>query len=444
MLIEFTVGNFRSFKEPVTLSMVAAKLKARDPKVNENNTIKVDDGLTLLTSAAVYGANACGKSNLITAVRFMRNFVLGSSRDTQAAEAIDVDNFKLSTETEEKPSYFEVVFLAQGVQYRYGFEANRERILSEWLFYVPKNRESRLFMRHEKEIECARSFKEGKGLEEKTRANALFLSVVAQFNGSTAMAVLLWFKELGIISGLNDAGYRSYTVQQFENPEFREEILRIVKSMDLGILDVRVDKPKDVKTPNATMVTISVEAPKEISESVQRRLEKVFGPASIQPMAIQTVHTKYDQNGKPVSREFFDLGVNESEGTQKVFFLTGPLIDTLSNGRVLLIDEMEARMHPLITREIIGLFNSLETNPKRAQLIFTTHDTNLLSKDTFRRDQIWFIEKDSLGASHLYSLAELKVRNDASFETDYVQGRYGAIPFLGDLRRVVVCEDDEN
>jgi AAA15 family ATPase/GTPase len=105
---------------------------------------------------------------------------------------------------------------------------------------------------------------------------------------------------------------------------------------------------------------------------------------------------------------------------------------------------MEARMHPLITREIIGLFNSLETNPKRAQLIFTTHDTNLLSKDTFRRDQIWFIEKDSLGASHLYSLAELKVRNDASFETDYVQGRYGAIPFLGDLRRVVVCEDDEN
>jgi uncharacterized protein len=443
MLIEFTVGNFRSFKEPVTLSMVAAKLKARDPKVNENNTIKVDDDLTLLTSAAIYGANASGKSNLISALRFMRNFVLGSSRDTQVAEAIEVDNFKLSTETEDKPSFFEVVFIAQGVQYRYGFEANRERIISEWLFYVPKNRESRLFIRKEKEIECARSFKEGKGLEEKTRANALFLSVVSQFNGITATAVLLWFKKLGIISGLNDAGYRGYTVKQFENNEFREEILRIVKSLDLGILDVQVDKPADVKTPTAPVFTISVEAPEDMAESVQRRLEKLFGPGSVKPMAIQTVHTKYDQNGKPVSQQFFDLGINESEGTQKVFFLTGPLINTLSNGRVLLIDEMEARMHPLITREIIGLFNSLETNPKRAQLIFTTHDTNLLSKDTFRRDQIWFIEKDGVGASHLYSLAELKVRNDASFETDYVQGRYGAIPFLGDLRRVVVCEDDE-
>lgn len=443
MLIEFTVGNFRSIKKPITLSMVAAKLKARDPKINENNTIKVDDDLTLLTSAAIYGANASGKSNFISALRFMRNFVLGSSRDSQAAEVIDVDNFKLSTETENQPSLFEVVFITQGLQYRYGFETNRERILSEWLYYVPKKREARLFLRDENGINCSRNFKEGKDLSEKTRPNALFLSVVAQFNGAKAMAILYWFKKIGIISGLNDAGYRNYTVKQFENKEFRDEILRIVKSLDLGILDVRVEKPADVKTSSSPTFTISVEAPEEISESVQRRLEKLFGPGSVQPMAIHTVHMKYDQNSNPVSQELFDLGIHESEGTQKVFFLTGPLIDTLSNGRLLVIDEMEARMHPLITREIIGLFNSLETNPKRAQLIFTTHDTNLLTKDTFRRDQIWFIEKDSMEASHLYSLAELKVRNDASFESEYVQGKYGAIPFLGDIQRVGVCEDDE-
>jgi uncharacterized protein len=442
MIIEFSVGNFRSFKEQVTLSMVAAILKARDQKINENNTIKVDDTLTLLTSAAVYGANASGKSNLITAIKFMRSFILGSSRDTQATEIIDIDNFKLSTETEDKPSHFEMVFIADGVQYRYGFDVNQERVISEWLFYVPKKREARLFIRHEKEIECSRNFKEGRDLSQKTRANALFLSVVAQFNGSTSLIVLSWFKRLGIISGLNDSGYRNFTVKQFENREFREEILRIVKSMDLGIVDVHIDKPTDVKTAGVPVLTISVEAPEELSESVQNRLEKIFGPKSVHPMSIQTVHTKYDHNNKPVQQELFDLGVNESEGTQKVFFLTGPLIDTLSNGRVLLIDEMEARMHPILTREIIGLFNSLETNPKRAQLIFTTHDTNLLSKNTFRRDQIWFIEKDNKGASYLYSLAELKVRNDASFETDYIQGRYGAIPFLGDLRRVM-CDDDK-
>ena len=172
MLIEFTVGNFRSFKEPVTLSMVAAKLKARDPHVNENNTILVDDRLTLLTSAAVYGANASGKSNLVAALHFMRNFVLGSSRDTQAAEPIDIENFRLSTETENAPSLFEVVFRTEGVQYRYGFEANQERILSEWLFYVPKQREARLFLRQEDQIECGRAFKEGRGREEKPRPNA--------------------------------------------------------------------------------------------------------------------------------------------------------------------------------------------------------------------------------------------------------------------------------
>ncbi|MBN2147988.1 MAG: AAA family ATPase [Anaerolineales bacterium] len=447
MLIEFTVGNFRSFKEPITLSMVAAKLKARDPRVNENNTIVIDEKLTLLTSAAVYGANASGKSNLVQALRFMRDFVLGSSRDTQVAEPIDVESFRLSTETTDAPSFFEAVFITKGTQYRYGFEANQERILSEWLFYVPKQREVRLFIRHEDQIECGRGFKEGRGLEERTRSNALFLSVVAQFDGPLATEVLLWFRMLGIISGLSDVGYRGYTVQKLEEENFRVAIISMLKQLDLGILDVRVEKSAEVEPLAAPVFTVSIEAPEGISESVQRKLEQVLGKSAVRPMGIYTVHTKYDANGAPVGEELFDLGVHESEGTQKLFFLTGPLIDTLNTGRVLVIDEMEARMHPLLTRAIIGMFNSQETNPKRAQLVFTTHDTNLLSNKIFRRDQIWFVDKDDFGASHLYSLAEIrldetKVRNDASFENDYIQGRYGAIPFLGGLRRVVICNGE--
>jgi hypothetical protein len=442
MLIEFTIGNFRSFKDPVTLNMVAAKLSARDPKVNKNNTIRVDDNLTLLTSAAVYGANASGKSNLVAAIKFMKRFVLGSSRETQVAEEINVQNFQLSTETADKPSFFEVVFLIDGVKYRYGFEANRKYIVTEWLFHAPKIREARLFTRDEKGIDCSRTFKEGRGLEEKTRPNALFLSVASQFNGPKSTRILFWFKSIGTISGLNDMGYRGFTVRKFKEGDFQKEIVSLVKSLDLGIIDIKVDKSSEVKTPDKPIFTISVEAPQELSETIQRKLEKAFGTgSSIQPMAIQTLHTKFDKSGIPVSLESFDFGRQESDGTQKLFYLTGPLIDTLANGKMLWIDEMEARMHPLITRAIIGLFNSLETNPKRAQLIFTTHDTNLLSNKLFRRDQIWFIEKDHQGCSHLYSLAELKVRNDASFENDYIQGRYGAIPFIGNVRQVILGEE---
>jgi len=440
MLIEFTVGNFRSFKEPVTLSMVAAKLKARDPKVNENNTILVNDKLTLLTSAAIYGANASGKSNLVYAIRFMRSFVLSSSRDTQVAEPIDVQAFQLSTKTTEEPSFFEVAFIISGVPYRYGFEANQERIISEWLFYTPKQREVRLFIRLGDEITCARIFREGTGLEGKTRPNALFLSVTAQFNGPTSTSVLLWFRRMGTVSGLSDSRYRNFTLRQFENEDFRAEIIRRIKSLDLGIQDVKIEKPAEVNQLSKPTFTISVDAPDEVHESIQQNLEQVFGANKTQPMAIQTIHTRYDATGAPIGEAIFDLGRNESEGTQKLFFLMGPLIDTLSNGRVLVIDEMEARMHPLMTRSVIELFNSLDTNPKRAQLIFTTHDTNLLSNKIFRRDQIWFIEKDHFEVSHLYSLAELKVRNDASFESDYIEGRYGAIPFIGNIRQVILGE----
>jgi hypothetical protein len=153
--------------------------------------------------------------------------------------------------------------------------------------------------------------------------------------------------------------------------------------------------------------------------------------------SIQTIHRKFDGEGNSVSTELFDLDDQESEGTQKVFALAGPLVDTLKNGKVLIIDEFDARIHPLISRAIVELFNSNESNSNNAQLIFMTHDTNLLSNRLFRRDQIWFTEKNRYGATDLYSLAEYKIRNDASFESDYIKGRYGAIPYIGNLNHLL-------
>ena len=196
MLIEFRVGNFRSFNDSVTLSMVAAKINAREKRVDENNILPIDNELTLLNSTAIYGANASGKSNLVAAIAFMRNFILNSSRESQASETIKVENFKLSTDTSSRPSFFQTLFLVDGVKYRYGFEVDHEKVITEWLFSSGTRKEIRLFIRDNEGIHITRPFKEGQGLQTKTRPNALYLSVVSQFNGPISKSIQDWFNNL--------------------------------------------------------------------------------------------------------------------------------------------------------------------------------------------------------------------------------------------------------
>ena len=426
MLIEFSVGNYKSFKEQVTFSMVAANLVAKDKKLDENNVFEVDDDLKLLKSAAIYGANASGKSNLDKALGFMRWFMINSSKETQSTEKIGVERFKLSTETEAKPSFFEIVFLMNSKRYRYGFEVTRDKVVSEWLFYVPKLRETKLFERKMDNISVSKTYK-ADGIQQKTRHNALFLSVSAQFNVEIAEKILEWLtNKVKVVSGLDVRGYKRYTVSCLMDNENKDEILQLLKKLDLGFVDVKVEESE------VTVDSLPSELPDEIKSFILKN-----GGAKI--MSVQTLHRKFDEKGNSVSTELFDLNEQESEGTQKVFALAGPLVDTLKDGKVLIIDEFDARIHPLISRAIVELFNSNETNPNNAQLIFMTHDTNLLSNKLFRRDQIWFTEKNRYGATDLYSLAEYKVpvRNDASFESDYIKGRYGAIPYIGNLNHLI-------
>lgn len=440
MIIQFTVGNYRSFHEPVTLSMLAANISSKDKRLDDTNVfsvakdislLKSAKDISLLKSAAVYGANASGKSNLVHALRFMREFVLRSSKDMQSGEPIEVERFRLSEETRDQPSCFEIVFLAEGTQYRYGFEVNTRRVVAEWLFHVPKTREARLFERHLDEMEISDVFemsgvfKEGKGLPERTRENALFLSVVAQFNGKISRRILRWFRNLGIISGLHDRGYLSYTFDCLIDGEHkhREKIIQLIERLDLGF---------DAMQPETVPVN-----PDQLPPDMPEKLREALLSLESFEERIKTIHRRYNQTGQVVAREQFDLHDHESEGTKKIVALAGPLIDTLETGKPLIIDELDARLHPLITGEIIKLFNDTTTNPRNAQLIFMTHDTNLLDKKLLRRDQIWFTEKDRMGATHLYSLVEYKVRNDASFESDYIRGKYGAIPFIGDVSRVI-------
>lgn len=409
MLIGFSVGNYKSFKETVTLSLVASSITEEEKELDENNVFPINDKLSLLKSAAIYGANASGKSNIVAAIYFMKWFVLNSSKETQVSDAIDIEAFRLSTETEKEPSFFEIVFLLEGKTFRYGFEVNAREVVSEWLFQADDSEEKMLFER-DFDNYILDDFPEGQGISDKTRSNALFLSVVAQFNGKISGKILLWFsKTLQLISGLQDRQYREETLESFENDRHRHDIIEFIKKLDLGIADIQIKKYISQKTA-------------------------MFG---IYEVGVKTVHRKYDADGKQAAIELFDIETHESEGTNKLFALAGILLDTLRTGKILLIDELDARLHPLITRELICLFNSNETNPHNAQLIFTTHDTNLLSSKSFRKDQIWFTEKDNKGATDLYSLVEYKVGKDASFERDYIIGKYGAIPFIGNFKELI-------
>ena len=423
MLIGFSVGNYKSFKETVTLSMVASSITEEDKELNENNVFPIKDKLSLLKSAAIYGANASGKSNLVAAINFMKWFVLNSSKETQVSDAIDIEAFRLSTETEKERSFFEIVFILEDKTFRYGFDVNAREVVSEWLFQADDTEEKMLFER-DFDNYILDDFPEGQGISDKTRSNALFLSVVAQFNGKISGKILLWFsKNLQLISGLQDRQYRKETLESLENPGHRQNIIEFIKKLDLGILDIDREN-----TPVF---------------SIYDNTAQFGGPyGSLYPYSeikttVHTSHPKYDAEGKQISMERFDMEKHESEGTNKLFALAGILLDTLRTGKILLIDELDARLHPLITRELICLFNSNETNPHNAQLIFTTHDTNLLSSKTFRKDQIWFTEKDNKGATDLYSLVEYKVGKNASFEPDYMIGKYGAIPFIGNFKELI-------
>lgn len=429
MLIEFSVSNYRSFKDEVSFSMVASSLKERSAELNENNIFAAHAGVELLKSAAIYGANASGKSNLIGAIHFMAGFVRNSHKSSDPTGGIDVEPFRLSTQTEDGPSSFEIIFITEGKRYRYGFEVTSERVEAEWLYVAPKVRESRLFERDGDKIKLGDKFKgEGRDLIERTRPNALFLSVVAQFDGETAQEVLSWFRSLGIATSLShlNMGMRLFTESMLDDKDSAQAIGSLIKRLDLGIDNLQIEKRVSPPEP------LPQEAPEELRTALEPFLNLV---GEQEQTTVRTIHRKVDDEGRLVESELFYLDRHESEGTKKLFSLSGPLIDTLKSGDVLIIDELDARLHPLLTREIVSLFNDPEHNRNNAQLVFVIQDTNLLDNQLLRRDQIWFVEKDRQGASYLYSLAEFKVRNDATYEKDYIQGRYGAIPFLGGMRR---------
>ncbi len=419
MLVQFTVGNFLSFKDQRTLNLEAkgiSELKSNITTYEKNK---------LLKSSVIYGANSSGKSNLIKAFQRMREVVLTSVRLNDSDE-LNYSPFLLSTESEDKPTFFEIIFWKDSIRYRYGFEYTGECIINEWLFSgSSEKKEKPFFIRTKDGIGVNEKFKEGEQNESKTNNNRLFISLVAQLGGGISKKVLEFFNSYNVLSGLEHNDYTGFTMRMLhKNLNGSIESLKLFQKLKLGFKEINAVE-SDFK-PN--------KIPDYIDFKTKTKLIKDL--SGTKAISLKTIHNKFDKKGNIVDVVIFDKVLNESEGTNKIIDLSGPIFDTLNLGKILIIDELDAKLHPLITIRIVELFNNPESNPNNAQLIFATHDTNLLGEELFRRDQIWFTEKDEQEQTDLYSLYDFnlpdgsKVRNDSNLERNYIRGRYGAIPFI--------------
>ena len=394
MLIQFSVENYLSIKDKVVLSLLAS----RDNEHPEH--LILDGSKNYLKSAVIYGANASGKSNVLNAFWFMVNYVL-TSHNQQVHKAIERSPFKFDKETPAHPSSFEVIFTANGIRYAYGFSVTDKAVVEEYLYYYPNGRQALIFERkNTKDFRFTVDIDEQNTLKERTSANKLYLSVASNWSYSKVIPVLEWFASCQIITKNSVADAYGLEAEQLKDDDYRRVIASMLRVADLGIqaLQMRDAEP----------------APSQHGDSFAN---------------IEAIHTVQDTNGNALS---YALNMaEESDGTNSYFKLIGVVKKALDQGTLLVTDDMDAHLHPFLARHLVSLFDSAEFNPKGAQLIFTSHSTNLLDLDLLRRDQIWFTEKDEqTAATDLFSLYDFSVRKDTKVEKGYLIGRFGAIPFI--------------
>lgn len=434
MLLEFRISNYRSICEEQIISLVPAPKQKDFP----TNIIHLDNH-SVLNALAFYGANSSGKSNILKAFELLDKLLYLSARASSTSR-LPFDPFLLREGFTQKPTKLEITFITENTRYRYGVEFNSKEIIAEWLFRKKKGREVELFNRSKDIIEVSSGFKGSSKLIdiaiEATRDNALFLSFCDIFNIEEAKTIFKWFNKFIIIDGLNTEKEGMKTINLLEDPAYREKIQEYLVQLDLGFDGLLLSKQEFDPS------LLPVRSSDDEEESIITRLAGNMG--SINAFEFNTIHTIYDKNGKKTKKALqWSMEERESEGTKKAIHFSGPIIHVLINGGVLIIDEIEAKIHPNITLNILKLFLSPESNPHHAQIIFASHDTNLLHYSRLRRDQINFVEKNTFQATEIYALSDFRYFNDQKERPDvdkekrYLEGRYGAVPVLGDLNQKI-------
>lgn len=412
MFVMFKVKNYTSFKNESILDMRATAYVQ-----HATHVINVSDRINLLKTTALYGANASGKSNFISAMFFFEQYIFSQfinkkeNDDIDAAEhqmKIKLEPFMFSDDKNEA-SEFDIIFIKGGKQIQYGFECTSKEVLNEWYFIDDK----KVYERKGIEVTYGSKYQKILGAYKKIPAERLYLSVLEYFLDDESKSSILGdlisfftdeynvFSEILFESTVKKlAGSIMLSKKLVDNKEYREKVEHYLRLIDVGI------KRLDVQTELITNENTGKEKNKKV---------------------VRTVHDVYDESGKAVGEKYFDFN-QESTGTLRFLAYIQNVIEMIDKGGVFIVDEMSARLHPLLTKLIVDIFQA--SSNTKAQLIFTTHDISLLNNNQFRRDEVVFVDKNEHGESSLYALSDLKVREDATFSKDYLQGKYGAIPIF--------------
>lgn len=416
MLIEFRVKNFRSFKDEAVLNLVASSDKTSEA----TNVIATGNRSVprVLRSACIYGANAGGKSNLVRAVQLLRGIVKDSA-SLQAGQEINVQPFRLDPTTAKKPIEYEVTFLLGGIRYQFGFTLTARRILSEWLVVYKTTQPATWYERtfdfksQKYDYKFSTQLLGAKSVwSEATRDNALFLSTAVQLNSDQLRPVFDFLARSLVVFENGTTPIPDYTISHIAKNK-ADAVKQFLATADISIDEIAL------KTQQGFTSGMKVD----------------FATGQMEPMATEPseiVMPTFRHKAR-TGTAIFDIG-DESEGTQKLFSLAGPLFEILQRGQVLIVDELDRSLHALLVRQLIGMFHDPDVNKSGAQLIFTTHDTSLLEGELLRRDQVWFAEKDEDQASRLYPLSDFSPRKNEARERGYLSGRYGGVPILRSLR----------
>ena len=414
MLVGFTFENFASFYNKTEFAMTVSGNDSRYKELNTFNTLHGE----LLKSCLMYGANGSGKTNFINALSFMKA-VVTSELDVQAKIISSINYFLFNKMAKEKPITFSISFIIDDVLYDYGFSILNNKIISEYLD-KKSQRTTNVFKRSGSGFETiklnTKDFKNVEHVIQNTREDVLFLSWANFCNNEMAMKIYKWFDDIQIFDADDTNQLLSVTVDYMEqNVNGKDEIINLMHNVGINIEDFELE----VKDSEANEFLMAA-----LKKSYKEKLKGIMKAKMIDLKVKQKV---YDENWNDYTTADFGFEL-ESAGTKKLFEIAGPIISAINNGSVVLIDEIDARLHPALVRHLVMMFNSLSQNPKNAQLICNTHDVTLLDED-IRRDQIYFLEKNEYGVSDLYCLCDFRgVRKDSKILKQYLLGAYGALP----------------
>jgi AAA15 family ATPase/GTPase len=417
MLLRFQVENHLSIRDRVELSMVASNLKDAEGGLLAHPAIPNK----VVPSAIIYGANASGKSNLLSAFTRMRSMVISSHRKGTPDGEIPRMPFLLDREFQKRPTFFEVDFIANEIRYRYGFEASNEAFIAEWLYAYPNGRAQMLFQRDQQSFIFGRNLKgRNQTIADLTRKNSLFISAAAQNDHHELLNIYRFFEDIKINKTISVGGHEASLVLKDGDIDTRAiDFLHNLRTGVVGFRHIEEELP---------------ERGREFAMGLAQLVERVSGDSmdefrsefvNRKPVAIELGHHSTDG-----SQIFFNLDL-ESSGTRRLLVLLSPIFRILDQGGLLIVDELDASLHTHACEAVLALFSSKNLNKKGAQIIATTHDTNILRSTFIRRDQIWFCEKDDDGHSEIYPLTDIKLKASDNLEKGYLQGRFGAVPFMG-------------